>query len=183
MRDISISTGKHMLDWNEISRSTALPTSVHGSSGFSLYSCFGLPMRITRPCRRCGWMGFSACRIGRTRWRNLPKSGKNMCFSYASSFTITGHWEIYSLVQGTLLLNGSVGFLAIQTIDDRGSYRSGAEIASYLSIVASIGCIILGLLLLHQNRQSASTYNALVSLSVSFPTSVIFWQFLAILLE
>lgn len=55
-----------------------------------------------------------------------------------------------------MLLNANVAWLAIQSIDiDRNPYRSPIQVASYLSIVASIGSIILGLLLMRQNRTRA----------------------------
>ena len=51
------------------------------------------------------------------------------------------------------MLNANVAFLATQSIDDSVSpYRSPTQVASYLSIIASIGSIILGLLLVQQNR-------------------------------
>lgn len=51
------------------------------------------------------------------------------------------------------MLNANVAFLAIQSVDiDRNPYRSPAQISSYLSIIANIGSIILGLLLVRQNH-------------------------------
>jgi len=49
-----------------------------------------------------------------------------------------------------VLLNGNVGFLAIQSVDMKNS--SAAQISSYLSIVASVGSILLGLLLRRQTK-------------------------------
>ena len=51
-----------------------------------------------------------------------------------------------------MLLNGNVGFLAIQSVDNSNGHSSGAQIASYLSIAASVGSILLGLLLLRQTK-------------------------------
>lgn len=60
---------------------------------------------------------------------------------------------ICSLLQGTVLLNANMGFLAIGIVDqNRLVFRSAAQISSYLSIVASIGSILLALLLLRQNN-------------------------------
>ena len=58
-----------------------------------------------------------------------------------------------NLLQGTVLLNANVGFLAIQSVDSgKGAKRTPAQVASYLSIVFSIGCILLGLLLVRQHK-------------------------------
>ena len=57
--------------------------------------------------------------------------------------------------QATVMLNANVAFLAIQSVDvnnNGGPYRSPAQISSYLSVIANIGSIILGLLLMRQNR-------------------------------
>ncbi len=49
------------------------------------------------------------------------------------------------------------GYLAIQSVDiDMGAARSPGQIASYVSVVANIGSIILGLLLMRQNRTKRS---------------------------
>jgi hypothetical protein len=55
---------------------------------------------------------------------------------------------------GTVILNANVAFLAIQSVDGYSSKRtrSPAQIASYLSLVTSAGAVILGLLLVRQNR-------------------------------
>jgi len=47
-----------------------------------------------------------------------------------------------------------VAFLAIQSVDEEPKLpeRSPAQLASYVSIFASIGSIILGLLLIRHNR-------------------------------
>ncbi|GLB42358.1 putative expressed protein [Lyophyllum shimeji] len=61
-------------------------------------------------------------------------------------------WQEFTLY-GTVLLNANVALLTIQSVDaGRGAGRSPAQIASYASIGASIGAIILGLLLVRQNR-------------------------------
>jgi hypothetical protein len=52
-----------------------------------------------------------------------------------------------------VLLNANVAYLSIQSIDTpHPGYRNPAQVGYYLSTVASIGSIILGLLLLRQNR-------------------------------
>ncbi|KAJ3788474.1 hypothetical protein GGU10DRAFT_306920 [Lentinula aff. detonsa] len=57
----------------------------------------------------------------------------------------------------TVLLNANVAFLAIQSIDDSSDSpgRSPEQIASFLSIVASFGSIILGLVLARKHRAKA----------------------------
>lgn len=59
--------------------------------------------------------------------------------------------------QNTVLLNANVAFLAIQSIDNFSGHpgRSPAQIASFLSIVASFGSIILGLVLARKHRAKA----------------------------
>ena len=50
------------------------------------------------------------------------------------------------------MLTSNVGYLAIQSVDiDMNAARSAGQIASYLSGVANIGSIVLGLLLTLQN--------------------------------
>ncbi|KAF4583408.1 hypothetical protein AB1N83_008525 [Pleurotus pulmonarius] len=58
------------------------------------------------------------------------------------------------ILYATVLLNANVALLAIQSVDDGGSdgIRTPVQISSYLSIAMSIGSIILGLLLVRQNR-------------------------------
>ncbi|KAH7909165.1 hypothetical protein BJ138DRAFT_1200448 [Hygrophoropsis aurantiaca] len=53
----------------------------------------------------------------------------------------------------TVLLNANVGFLAIQSVDD-GNGISLRQIASYLSLVASMTSIIAGLIFVRHNRTS-----------------------------
>ena len=79
--------------------------------------------------------------------------------------------------QGTVMLNANVAFLAIQSVDindvNADLYRSPAQISSYLSVIANVGSIILGLLLMRQNRtKSRQTVNEAVSylrLPIFFP--------------
>jgi len=67
--------------------------------------------------------------------------------------------------QATVMLNANVAFLAIQSVDGSpDSYRSPAQISSYLSVIANVGSIILGLLLMRQNRtKSRETADEAVS--------------------
>lgn len=56
--------------------------------------------------------------------------------------------------QGTVLLNANVAFLAIQSVDEAtaDSTRSPAQILSFLSVVSSIGSVIIGLMLARKNK-------------------------------
>lgn len=77
------------------------------------------------------------------------------------SFRTCRYLQIYSyfnITQNTVLLNANVAFLAIQSIDNASTNpgRSPAQIASFLSIVASFGSIILGLVLARKHRAKAS---------------------------
>ena len=67
-------------------------------------------------------------------------------------------FKIYFNVQATVLLNANVAFLAIQSVDSSGfmGHRSNAQRASYLSIVDSVGTMVLGLLLVRDHNTSSS---------------------------
>jgi len=70
--------------------------------------------------------------------------------------TMNEEWQQLILFN-TVLLNANVAFLAIQSIDNASGSpgRSPAQIASFLSIVASFGSIILGLVLARKHRAKA----------------------------
>ena len=51
-----------------------------------------------------------------------------------------------------MLLNANVAFLAIPSVDPGKHIRTPTQIASYLSILTSIGSVVTGLLLLRQHR-------------------------------
>ena len=66
------------------------------------------------------------------------------------------------------MLTSNVGYLAIQSVDiDMNAARSAGQIASYLSVVANIGSIVLGLLLTLQNSTTRFDARKLARLSVS----------------
>ncbi|EIM85377.1 uncharacterized protein STEHIDRAFT_158011 [Stereum hirsutum FP-91666 SS1] len=67
------------------------------------------------------------------------------------------HTSISSLApsNGTVLLTANVGLLAIQSVDNAGSNRSSTQIASYMSLITSLGCVILSLILQRQHRRPA----------------------------
>lgn len=59
----------------------------------------------------------------------------------------------YSNFEATVLLNANVAFLSVPgVINGDSPAQSAAQIASYMSIIMSIGSILLGLLLVRQNR-------------------------------
>jgi len=64
---------------------------------------------------------------------------------------LINEWEEFTLY-ATVLLAANVGFLGIQSVDTAASDRTSAQLSSYGSIVASLGSMILGLLLKRQNR-------------------------------
>jgi len=51
-----------------------------------------------------------------------------------------------------VLLNANVAFLAIPGVNTGDGTHTPAKLASHLSIVTSIGSIVIGLLLLRQHR-------------------------------
>ncbi|KAG2134839.1 hypothetical protein DEU56DRAFT_738284, partial [Suillus clintonianus] len=67
----------------------------------------------------------------------------------AFSSKLNGQLQDSNLL-ATVLLNANVGFLAIDSVDVSG--RSPTQVASYMSLVASMGSMILGLLLVSHNR-------------------------------
>jgi hypothetical protein len=67
------------------------------------------------------------------------------------------------------MLNANLAFLAIQNVDvNENSDRSSAQIFSYLSVIANIGSIVLGLLLMRHNRMETQT-DDIVSHSHLYP--------------
>ncbi|KAJ7754474.1 hypothetical protein B0H16DRAFT_745519 [Mycena metata] len=67
---------------------------------------------------------------------------------------LTSEWRQFTL-DAAVILNANVGFLSIQSVDQNGYLvfnRSPGQLASYLSILSSIGSIMLGLLLVKQYR-------------------------------
>ncbi|KAL4079411.1 hypothetical protein J3A83DRAFT_1090251 [Scleroderma citrinum] len=63
---------------------------------------------------------------------------------------LTSHLQDTNLL-ATVLLNGNVGFLAINSVDS-GNGVSLRQIASYLSLMASFASIMLGLVFVRHNR-------------------------------
>ncbi|KAK0237921.1 hypothetical protein EDD85DRAFT_1004952 [Armillaria nabsnona] len=113
---------------------------------------------------------------------------------------IKAEWQDL-ILNSTVLLNVNVAFLAIQSVDD-SSVKGGhspAQISSYVSIIASIGSIILGLLLIRKNRWTAKEsiseawlflrsrkrhYTGLETLAImySLPYALLVWAMVTFLL-
>ncbi|PIL23459.1 hypothetical protein GSI_14770 [Ganoderma sinense ZZ0214-1] len=64
---------------------------------------------------------------------------------------LQNEWQEFVLY-ATVLLNANVAFLAIPSVDGGNGSVTAAQISSYLSIVTSVGCIMVGLLLIRQHR-------------------------------
>ncbi|KAJ6588850.1 hypothetical protein B0H19DRAFT_1248446 [Mycena capillaripes] len=66
---------------------------------------------------------------------------------------ITSDWQNFHTLYATVLLNVNVAFLAIQSVDNNSvTNRSPTQISCYLSMLMSIGSIIIGLQLVEKNR-------------------------------
>ncbi|KAF9019693.1 hypothetical protein BDZ89DRAFT_1072834 [Hymenopellis radicata] len=91
---------------------------------------------------------------------------------------LTGEWQEF-ILYATVLLNANVAFLAIQSVDETSDNpsRSAAQITSYLSVITSIGSIILGLLLVRQNRSKAkeTSRDATLAIMYSLPYAMLMW--------
>ncbi|KAJ8586394.1 hypothetical protein M405DRAFT_795639 [Rhizopogon salebrosus TDB-379] len=80
--------------------------------------------------------------------------------TFIDNMPSTGRWDAFNLklngqlqdsnLLATVLLNANVGFLAINSVDVSG--RTPIQVASYMSLVASLGSMILGLLVISHNR-------------------------------
>ncbi|KAJ6524199.1 hypothetical protein B0H19DRAFT_1276646 [Mycena capillaripes] len=55
------------------------------------------------------------------------------------------------VLYATVLLNADMAFLSIPTVED-GSATTMGQIATYISVMASLGSVIVGLVLMRQNR-------------------------------
>ncbi|RPD75534.1 hypothetical protein L226DRAFT_545397 [Lentinus tigrinus ALCF2SS1-7] len=67
---------------------------------------------------------------------------------------LQNEWQEFVLY-ATVLLNANVAFLAIPSVDNGPNDITAAQISSYLSIITSVGSILLGLLLIRQHRVKA----------------------------
>ncbi|KAL0573615.1 hypothetical protein V5O48_008345 [Marasmius crinis-equi] len=92
-----------------------------------------------------------------THWRELNRIWVDRCIHKAAWNKLIGNmnaeWQELILF-GTVLLNANVAFLAIQSVDEATAepHRSPAQILSFLSVVSSIGSVIIGLMLTRKNK-------------------------------
>ncbi|KAG0695931.1 hypothetical protein DFH29DRAFT_953418 [Suillus ampliporus] len=85
---------------------------------------------------------------------------RDMHATFVDNMPSSERWNAFNLklsaqfqdtnLQATVLLGANVGFLAINSIDVSG--RSPTQVASYMSLVASLGSMIIGLLLVSHAR-------------------------------
>ncbi|KAJ7643930.1 hypothetical protein FB45DRAFT_1020741 [Roridomyces roridus] len=106
---------------------------------------------------------------------------------------LNSEWQEFIII-ATVVLNVNVSFLSINSVDQLGTVHTAAQIMSYLSIVSSIGSILLALLLIRhwaspkfkesavdlaaalhrRNTQSSGlTYLALI---FSLPYTLLIWS-------
>lgn len=62
-----------------------------------------------------------------------------------------------TVLQATVLLNANVAFLAISTVTPEPDAINAAQITSYVSVIASVGSILTGLLLTRQYRDKKNS--------------------------
>ncbi|KAK1231013.1 hypothetical protein PQX77_005874 [Marasmius sp. AFHP31] len=92
-----------------------------------------------------------------TQLRELGKIWVDRCVHKAAwnkfISNMNSEWQELILF-GTVLLNANVAFLAIQSVDEATSSpkRSPAQVLSFLSVVSSIGSVIIGLMLTRKNK-------------------------------
>jgi hypothetical protein len=73
-----------------------------------------------------------------------------------------------------VLLNANVAFLALPSVDSGTHNRTPVQLANYLSIVASLGTIVIGLLLLHRHRSKAEKFESSEEIVSYFTRSTVF---------
>ncbi|KAJ7203790.1 hypothetical protein GGX14DRAFT_501350 [Mycena pura] len=78
--------------------------------------------------------------------------------------TLSLEWQEHILF-ATVLMNAGIAFLAIPTVDNGQNTftRSTGQIAGYISVIASLGSVIVGLILLHKNRTRKTDLDAMAS--------------------
>ncbi|KIY47429.1 hypothetical protein FISHEDRAFT_74728 [Fistulina hepatica ATCC 64428] len=106
---------------------------------------------------------------------------------------LNSEWQEFTVLD-TVLLNANVAFLAIQSVDngDNG-HRSWIQIASYISVVTSVGSIIIGLMLMRMNRMKSRDTATMasnfllrhplskLSMLYSLPYALLMWSTLSFL--
>ncbi|KAK0459284.1 uncharacterized protein EV420DRAFT_313641 [Desarmillaria tabescens] len=112
-----------------------------------------------------------------------------------TSFTekLNTEWQEVTLY-ATVLLNANVAFLAIQSVDDASADggRSAAQISSYVSMIASIGSMILGTRMrVHDSSKDSVRFLRLtkrnsrgmetLAIMYSLPTALLMWAVVSFL--
>jgi hypothetical protein len=71
-------------------------------------------------------------------------------------------------------MNASIAFLAIPTVDNGQNTftRSTGQIAGYISVISSLGSVIVGLILLHRNRMRKDDIDAMVACHFTLDPSI-----------
>jgi len=109
--------------------------------------------------------------------------------------TLQDDWKEF-ILYGTVLLNANVAFLAIPSVDPGNRFRTPSQLASYLSIITSVGSTVVGLLLLRYHRTKPQDsaddvdkylrsrhHNALgfetLAILYSLPYSLLLWSTMA----
>ncbi|KAG1862805.1 hypothetical protein DFJ58DRAFT_725284 [Suillus subalutaceus] len=95
-------------------------------------------------------------------YKPSPLMSKNCTKFLSTEVAHTARWNAFcsnfkgqlqdSNLLATVLLNANVGFLAINTVDRGG--RDAIQLASYMSLVTSLGSIVLGLFFVSHSRTS-----------------------------
>jgi hypothetical protein len=82
--------------------------------------------------------------------QKLQEDWKELILNVSSTFTLI--WLMFNdcVKQSTVLLAANTALLAVPSVDSgsNNKHRSATQIISYTSIVASIGSVIIGLLLI-----------------------------------
>ena len=89
-----------------------------------------------------GWAQFATQVIN--EWKGIAINVSTMAFVEQPD-------QCVPVLQGTVLLTANVAFLAIPSVDQGSSTRTPTQLASYFSVVTSIGSIVIGLMLVQKH--------------------------------
>ncbi|EIW78597.1 hypothetical protein CONPUDRAFT_145764 [Coniophora puteana RWD-64-598 SS2] len=135
-------TSDHFL--NHYGQQEARRCSSHASSGWHYEQSLGMALG--------SWLLFRAPNTYYVRYlHKIFADGISSKQTWNTfSARINSELQEFNLL-ATVLLNANVGFLAIQSVDNGGG-RSMTQIASYWSLIASIGSIVLGTFLVRYHQ-------------------------------
>jgi len=120
-----------------------------------------MPIFVTS--KRYGLTHWCIIGHGTSSCKNLLPTGRTLASLYCVVQFVFQLELTHHRIQATVLLNANMSFLAIQSVDNNGDKtfnRSAAQIASYISIVTSLGTVILSLLLVREYRSKGSAGDA-----------------------